>query len=103
MPGDLAVGSVEELASQFQAFDALINCTGFIGGPGFQRKVTRAVLDAGVKRYVPWQFGVNYDVVGRGSPQELWDEQLDVRDMLRSQDRTEWIIVSTGIFTSFIV
>ncbi|MBO0678756.1 NmrA family NAD(P)-binding protein [Mycolicibacterium sp. S2-37] len=30
------------------------------------------------------------------------DEQLDVRDLLRSQYNTEWIIVSTGMFTSFL-
>jgi hypothetical protein len=41
------------------------------------------VLQAGVERYVPWQFGVDYDVVGRGSGQEVFDEQSDVRDMLR--------------------
>jgi hypothetical protein len=32
----------------------------------------------------------------------LFDEQLDVRDLLRSQARTEWVIVSTGMFTSFL-
>jgi hypothetical protein len=55
-----------------------------------------------VNRYFPWQFGVDYDVIGRGSAQDLFDEQLDVRDLLRSQDRTEWIIISTGMFTSFL-
>jgi len=39
-----------------------------------QRKITAAVLHAGVGRYVPWQFGVDYDVVGRGSGQDIWDE-----------------------------
>jgi hypothetical protein len=55
-----------------------------------------------VKRYFPWQFGVDYDVIGRGSAQDLFDEQLDVREMLRSQTGTEWVIVSTGMFTSFL-
>jgi len=55
-----------------------------------------------VKRYFPWQFGVDYDAIGRGSAQDLFDEQLDVRDLLRSQDRMEWVIVSTGMFTSFL-
>ena len=27
---------------------------------------------------------------------------MDVRDLLRAQQRTEWIIVSTGMFTSFL-
>lgn len=71
-------------------------------GAGTQIKITRAVLEAGVKRYFPWQFGVNYDVVGKGSGQPVWDEQYDVRTLLREQNVTEWVIVSTGIFTSFL-
>ncbi|EBX3265615.1 hypothetical protein DRT26_05920 [Salmonella enterica subsp. enterica serovar Oranienburg] len=59
--------------------------------------MTRAVLEAGVKRYFPWQFGVNYDVVGKGSGQPVWDEQYDVRTLLREQNVTEWVIVSTGM------
>lgn len=65
-------------------------------------KITRAVLAAGVERYIPWQFGVDYDVIGRGSGHELFDEQLDVRHLLRSQDRTRWAIISTGMFMSFL-
>jgi nucleoside-diphosphate-sugar epimerase len=100
--GDLATDTVEDLAAAFAAFDTVICCTGFVGGPGTQRKITSAVLQAGVRRYVPWQFGVDYDVVGRGSGQPVFDEQSDVRDMLRSQSDTQWIIVSTGMFTSFL-
>ena len=51
---------------------------------------------------MPWQFGVDYDVVGRGSGQKVFDEQSDVRDMLRRQTATQWVIVSTGMFTSFL-
>ena len=100
--GDLARQSTDELAATFRAYDTVVSCTGFVGGPGVQRKIARAALDAGVKRFVPWQFGVDYDVIGRGSPQDLFDEQLDVRDMLRAQSGTEWIIISTGMFTSFL-
>lgn len=75
---------------------------GFVAGAGTQIKITRAVLEAGVKRYFPWQFGVNYDVVGKGSGQPVWDEQYDVRTLLREQNVTEWVIVSTGLFTSFL-
>ena len=45
---------------------------------------------------------MDYDVIGRGSAQTLFDEQLDVRDLLRGQKHTEWVIVSTGMFTSFL-
>lgn len=100
--GDLAQQSTEALAATFRRYDTVVSCTGFVGGPGVQRKIARAALDARVKRFVPWQFGVDYDVIGRGSPQDLFDEQLDVRDMLRAQRNTEWIIVSTGMFTSFL-
>ncbi|MGQ9370224.1 ester cyclase [Azospirillum sp. ST 5-10] len=99
---DLATTGVAELAAIFARFTQVICCTGFVGGPGTQRKITAAVLAAGVAHYVPWQFGVDYDVVGRGSGQEVWDEQLDVRDMLRAQSAVTWTILSTGMFTSFV-
>lgn len=100
--GDLAADSPARLAALFRDFHTVVGCTGFVGGAGTQLKITRAVLAAGVARYVPWQFGVDYDAVGRGSAQDLWDEQLDVRDLLRSQARTAWLVISTGLFTSFL-
>jgi hypothetical protein len=100
--GDLAASTEEELAALFGGFSTVVCCTGFVGGPGTQRKITTAVLKAGVERYVPWQFGVDYDIVGHGSGQEVFDEQADVRDMLRAQSDTRWVIVSTGMFTSFL-
>lgn len=99
---DLAADPVDQLATLFADYDTVICCTGFVGGSGTQRKITAAVLKAGVHRYVPWQFGVDYDVIGRGSGQDVWDEQLDVRGMLRAQSTTHWTIVSTGMFTSFL-
>ncbi|GJH31962.1 NmrA family NAD(P)-binding protein [Paraburkholderia hospita] len=102
VPGDLAADSVDTLAALFQRFDTVVSCTGFVGGKGVQLKIARAALDAGVPRFFPWQFGVDYDVIGRGSAQDLFDEQLDVRDLLRAQTRTDWVIVSTGMFTSFL-
>lgn len=70
--------------------------------PGTQLKITRAVLAAGVGRYFPWQFGVDYDAIGLASAQDLFDEQLAVRDLLRSQTGVQWVIVSTGMFMSFL-
>jgi NmrA-like family len=102
LPGDLAADSVTDLAALFSRFHTVVSCTGFVGGKGVQLKLARAALEAGVKRYFPWQFGVDYDAIGRGSPQDLFDEQLDVRELLRSQSETEWVIVSTGMFTSFL-
>ena len=102
VPGDIAAASVAELADLFAPYDTVLSCIGFAAGRGTQLKLAGAALRAGVKRYFPWQFGVDYDVLGRGSAQDLFDEQLDVRDLLRGQDRVEWVIVSTGMFTSFL-
>lgn len=102
LPFDLSACTTEELTSLFRRFRTVISCTGFVAGPGTQMKLTRAALAAGVHRYFPWQFGVDYDVVGKGSGQPVFDEQYDVRRLLRSQNRTEWVIVSTGMFTSFL-
>ncbi|WP_053144510.1 aromatic alcohol reductase [Pseudomonas sp. P97.38] len=102
LAGDAVNDSEEQLAASFGAFDTLVSCLGFVAGPGTQRKLTRAALQSDIKRYVPWQFGVDYDAIGRDSPQDLFDEQLDVRDLLRAQSRVQWLIISTGMFTSFL-
>jgi len=100
--GDLSAPS-PELISIFKNYDAIVSCTGYgSGAGGFQLKLANAVLDAGVKRYFPWQFGVDFEVIGRGSAQDLFDEQLDVRELLRSQSATKWVIISTGMFTSYL-
>lgn len=100
--GDLVSGQVDELSSIFAPFDTVIGCAGFAAGSGTPLKLAKAALQAGLKRYFPWQFGVDFDVLGRGSPQDLFDAQLDVRDLLRAQNKTEWVIISTGMFTSFL-
>jgi hypothetical protein len=99
---DIARASVSQLSALMSRFHTVVSCIGFAAGAGTQRKITEAVLAAGVRRYFPWQFGVDYDVIGRGSPQDLFDEQLDVRELLRGQRNTEWVIISTGMFTSFL-
>jgi len=102
LSGDLAASS-SELIAIFKNYDAIVSCTGYgTGAGGFQLKLAKAVLDAGVERYFPWQFGVDFEVIGRGSAQDLFDEQLDVRDLLKSQSVTKWVIISTGMFTSYL-
>lgn len=102
LAGDIAKDSVGVLAALFAAFDTVISCVGFAAGPGTQTKLAQAAIESGVSRYFPWQFGVDYDVIGFGSAQDLFDEQLHVRNLLRAQQRVEWVIVSTGMFTSFL-
>ena len=99
---DVAAASVAELASVFGRYDTVVSCIGYAAGPGTQLKLAHAALASGTRRYFPWQFGADYDLLGRGSPQPLFDEQLDVRDLLRAQHRLHWVIISVGMFTSFL-
>lgn len=99
---DLVSDSIDQLAAVFAQFDTVIGCAGMVAGRETPMKLATAALKSGVKRYFPWQFGVDFEVIGRGSPQDLFDAQLDVRELLRAQDETEWVIISTGMFTSFM-
>ncbi|MBB3308383.1 hypothetical protein FHT78_000112 [Rhizobium sp. BK196] len=100
--GDLVNSSIEELASLFAQYDTVIGCTGYAAGINTPMKLARAALQSGVPRYFPWQFGVDFEAIGRGGPQDIFDAQLDVRELLRSQDKTEWVIISTGMFMSYL-
>lgn len=100
---DVAEASVSELAAIMGRYHSVVSCVGMTAGKGTQLKLTEAAIAAAVPRFLPWQFGMDYDAIGRGSPQDLFDEQLDVRDALRGQETTTWVIVSTGMFTSFLL
>lgn len=100
--GDVVNASLSDLAQAFQPFDTVVSCVGFAAGAGTQLKITRAAIESGINRYFPWQFGCDYDVIGLGSAQPVFDEQFEVRTLLRSQNSVAWVIVSTGMFTSFL-
>lgn len=100
--GDLVAASVDELAAMFSRFDTVIGCTGYAAGRDTPMKVARAAVASGIPRYFPWQFGVDFDAIGRGGPQDLFDAQLDVREYLRSQSAVDWVVISTGMFTSYL-
>jgi hypothetical protein len=95
--GDLVKSSVDELASVFSLYDTVIGCAGYAAGISTPMKLAKAALQSGIPRYFPWQFGVDFEAIGRGGPQDIFDAQLDVRELLRSQSKTEWVIISTGI------
>lgn len=100
--GDLVKSSIDELAAVFGQYDTVIGCVGYAAGIDTPMKLARAALQAQIPRYFPWQFGVDFDVIGRGSPQDIFDAQLDVRELLRGQHQTEWVIISTGMFMSYL-
>ena len=70
--------------------------------PGTQLKLVQAVLGARTPQYFPWQFGVDYNAIGEGSGQDLFDEQIQVQTLLRAQQTTRWCVVSTRMFMSFL-
>jgi hypothetical protein len=110
---DLAASGQLELAEVFKPYRIIIGCTGYDqkgsgSEVGMQMKIARAIFEAGtVKLYIPWQFGVDYDRFEMGTAGGLFDEQKGVRSFLREMTKagkieTKWIIISTGIFMSFL-
>jgi len=102
VPGDLVNDTIDELAELFARYDTVIGCAGYAAGINTPMKLAKAALQSGIPRYFPWQFGVDFEAIGRGGPQDIFDAQLDVRELLRSQDKTEWVIISTGMFMSYL-
>ncbi|KAI9166553.1 Phenylcoumaran benzylic ether reductase 1 [Paramyrothecium foliicola] len=99
---DVVEAAVSDLANIFRKYDVVVSCNGMGLPPGTQTKLTEAAIEAKVGRFFPWQFGMDYDVIGQGSSQDLFDEQLKVRALLRGQSEVGWTIVSTGLFMSFL-
>lgn len=100
--GDTESDSESKLTQTFAPFSIVIHAGGLTSAEGTQRKITKAVLAAGVRLYLPWQFGVDYDVIGPSGGFGLFAEAYGVRQLLRSQSKTQWVIVSNGIFTSLL-
>jgi hypothetical protein len=100
--GDLVRSSIDELAALFSNYDTVIGCAGYAAGIDTPMKLARAALQSGIPRYFPWQFGVDFEAIGRGGPQDIFDAQLDVRELLRAQSQTDWVIISTGMFMSYL-
>ncbi|KAM3425045.1 hypothetical protein BST61_g7013 [Cercospora zeina] len=57
--GDVNENTQQMLADTFAPFHTLICCTGMYSPPSTQIKIAKAALAAGVKRYFPWQFGID--------------------------------------------
>lgn len=102
VPGNFVDDDVSELSRVFKDYDIVIQAGGYGLPKGTQLKSASAALQAGVPRYFPWQFGVDYEEIGEGSAQDLFDEMLQVRRLLRSQTSTAWTVISTGLFMSYL-
>ena len=104
VPGDIESLSQPELTSLLNdgKYTTVLHAGGMTLAPSTMLKLTHAVIEAKIPYYVPWQHGVDYDIIGREGGQGMFSEQIDVRDLLRSQSTTDWIVLSCGIFTSFL-
>ena len=104
IPGDIEALSQVELTDLLRngGFTSVIHAGGMTLPPGTMLKLGRAVIDAKIQYYVPWQHGVDYDLIGREGGQGMFSEQIDVRDLLRAQHGTDWVVLSCGIFMSFL-
>ena len=102
VPGDVVDDPHTRLVSIFQQYETVLLATGMALPAGTQSRILKAVLEAKIPLYFPWQYGVDYDAIGYGSAQDLFSEQLNVRNTLRAQSSTNWVIVSTGLFMSFL-
>ncbi|CAN8097593.1 unnamed protein product [Discula destructiva] len=100
--GNYVDDTVSSLAATFHKYDVVIQAGGYGMPKGTQVKSATAALQAGVRRYFPWQFGVDYEAIGEGSAQDLFDEMLQVRHMLRAQQETHWTVISTGLFMGYL-
>ncbi|KAH8827587.1 putative isoflavone oxidoreductase [Flagelloscypha sp. PMI_526] len=99
-----STSSVDHLTTLFTPFDTVIGCTGFSTSHNLQLALAQAVVRSGsVKRYIPWQWGIEYDAIGKEAAGGIFADQLDVRTYLReNQERVDWVIISTGMFMSFL-
>ncbi|KAF3902387.1 hypothetical protein ABW20_dc0104389 [Dactylellina cionopaga] len=103
LPLDIEAASPAELKTAFKPFTAVVYASGMFASEGTPTKVTIAVRDAGVKYYIPWQFGIDYDVIGPSAGNGLFAEQYWLRKLLREQSLgMKWNIISNGLFASFV-
>ncbi|KAI4614305.1 uncharacterized protein J4E87_009525 [Alternaria ethzedia] len=93
------------LAKTFSTYDILISATGFGADPSSVLKLAEEALLAGKIRkeqgkgklwFFPWQWGVDYDVIGDGEGMmPLFGAQRDVRNLLRrkaEQSNVKWTV-----------
>lgn len=100
--GDIVNSPISDLSSTFKKYNVVLHCAGYGFPPGTYVRTAKAAIEAGVSHFFPFQFGMDYDMIGEGNSEGLFDEMLEVRELLRGQDRIGWTIVSTGLFVSYL-
>ena len=102
MPLDLEGSSTSDLVKVFSRFGTIVGCMGFTTPFELQNKLSQAVVDSKVPRFIPWQFGVDYDIVGPDAGNGQFRQLVEARKPLRAQNTTKVVIITTGIFMSML-
>ncbi|KAJ3004448.1 hypothetical protein HKX48_001225 [Thoreauomyces humboldtii] len=98
---DVQSASIEELATALRDTDVVLSTVGIELLKEGQLKLVEAAKIAGVKRFIPSEFGIDMDKVGRGGPVSVWDFKLDVQDAIKKAG-LDYTFIEVGIFAEYI-
>lgn len=95
-------GDVDSLAKVLSGQDAIVSTVGMEGALG-QKLIIDAAIQAGVKRFIPSDFGsLTTNPAASHLPQHL--NLVEIQKYLKSKsDQIEYTIFSIGAFTEFLV
>ena len=99
--GDLSTSTDAELVQLFSGQDVVISAVGSEQLSAQVRYIT-AAKSAGVKWFVPSEFGGDAQAVGRGSLVSLYDTKIDVQAVLKASG-LDYTIVNTGAFSEYVL
>lgn len=86
------------LVAAFKNQDAVINCTTTLAIPT-QRRIISAALEAGVRRYVPSEYGLNNNNPSARALCPVFRDKGEIQDYLRSLGpRMEWMSIACGMW-----
>ncbi|KAI8830301.1 hypothetical protein BJ741DRAFT_620375 [Chytriomyces cf. hyalinus JEL632] len=98
IPSDLSAESIPALAESLKGVDALVSV---VGGPGIgsQEHLIHASIQAGVKRFVPSEYGIDLDL--HASSIAFVGAKVPIRKLLRSPEissKLEHTFIENGFF-----
>ena len=99
--GDLSTATDAELVQLFTGQDVLVSAVGS-EQLSAQARYIAAAKSAGVRWFVPSEFGGDSKLVGRGSLVPLYDTKLDVQAALQASG-LDYTIVYTGGFSEYML
>lgn len=98
-------GSSDALKAAFAGQDAVVSIVGFPGVAG-QKLAVDAALAAGVKRFIPSEFGINTRKVRGTTIGKILADKIAVVDYLQEKAEQNpgftWTGLSTGLFFDWV-